>query len=59
LWPGSRDRSLILATVLCVGVSFLGYDLVVAADSGLGKGTPGRGLWGRKQGPAARERSRH
>jgi hypothetical protein len=43
-----RDRSLILAKVLCVGLSFLGYHLFVAADSRLGKGTLWRVLWGRK-----------
>jgi hypothetical protein len=47
LWE-NRDRSLILAKVLCVGLSFLGYHLFVAADSRLGKGTLWRTLWGRK-----------
>jgi hypothetical protein len=46
-WEG-RDRSLILAKVLCVGLSFFGYHLFVAADSRLGKGTLWRALWGRK-----------
>jgi len=43
-----RDRSLILAKVLCVGLSFLGYHLFVAADRRLGEGTLWRALWGRK-----------
>jgi ABC-type transport system involved in cytochrome c biogenesis permease component len=44
----SRDRSLVLAKVLCVGLSFLGYHLFVAADRRLGKGTLWRALWGRQ-----------
>lgn len=44
----NRDRSLILAKVLCVGLAFLGYHLFVAADSRLGKGTLWRALWGRR-----------
>jgi hypothetical protein len=44
----NRDRSLILATLPCVGLSFLGYHLFAAADSRLGKGTLWRALWGRK-----------
>ena len=40
----NRDRSLILAKVLCVGLSFLGYHLFVAADRRLGKGTLWRAL---------------
>jgi hypothetical protein len=47
IWE-NRDRSLILAKVLCVGLSFLGYHLFVAADSRLGKGPLWRALWGRK-----------
>jgi len=43
-----RDRSLILAKMLCVGLSFLGYHLFVAADRRLGKGTLWRTLWGRE-----------
>jgi len=44
----NRDRSLILAKMLCVGLSFLGYHLFVAADRRLGKGTLWRTLWGRE-----------
>jgi len=44
----NRDRSLILAKVLCVGLAFLGYHLFVTADSRLGKGTLWRALWGRQ-----------
>jgi hypothetical protein len=44
----NRDRSIILAKVLCVGLSFFGYHLFVAADSRLGKGTLWRALWGRR-----------
>jgi hypothetical protein len=44
----NRDRSLILAKVLCVGLAFLGYHLFVAADSRLGKGTLWRALWARR-----------
>lgn len=44
----ARDRSLILAKVLCVGLSFLGYHLFVAADRRLGNGTLWRALWARK-----------
>ena len=40
--------SLILAKVLCVGLSFLGYHLFVAADRRLGKGTLWQALWGSK-----------
>jgi hypothetical protein len=46
-WEG-RDRSLILAKVLCVGLTFLGYHLFVAADRRLGEGTLWRALWGRE-----------
>lgn len=46
IWE-NRDRSLILAKALCVGLSFFGYHLFVAADRRLGKGTLWRALWGR------------
>jgi len=44
----NRDRSVMLAKVLCVSLSFLGYHLFVAADSRLGKGTLWRALWASK-----------
>jgi len=44
----NRDRSVMLAKVLCVGLSFLGYHLFVAAESRLGKGTLWRALWADK-----------
>jgi hypothetical protein len=44
----NRDRSVIMAKVLCVGLAFLGYHLFVAADSRLGKGTLWRALWARR-----------
>jgi hypothetical protein len=47
IWE-NRDRSLILAKVLCVALSFLGYHLFLAADGRLGKGTLWRSRWGRK-----------
>jgi hypothetical protein len=47
IWE-NRDRSLILAKVLCVGLAFLCYHLFVAADSRLGKGTLWRALWARR-----------
>lgn len=43
-----RHRSLILANVLCVGLTFLGYHLFVATDRRAGKGTLWRALWGRE-----------
>jgi hypothetical protein len=44
----ARDRSLVLAKVLCVGFTFLGYHLFIAADRRLGNGTLWRALWARK-----------
>jgi hypothetical protein len=44
----NRDRSIVLAKVLCVGLAFLGYHLFVAADRRLGQGTLWRALWGSK-----------
>lgn len=42
-----RDRNLILAKVLCVGLTFFGYHLFGATDRQLGNGTLWRALWGR------------
>ena len=42
-----RDRNVIFAKAICVGVTFAGYHLFVAADRRLGKGTLWRALWGK------------
>jgi hypothetical protein len=43
-----RDRDVIFAKVICVTLSFAGYDLFVATDSRLGKGTLWRAMWAKR-----------
>ena len=45
-----RDRNVMLATVVCVGLAFAGYNLYSAIDSRLGEGTLRRLIWGQKTG---------
>ena len=42
-----RDRNVMFAKAICVGVAFAGYHLFVGADRRLGKGTLWRALWGK------------
>jgi hypothetical protein len=43
-----RDRNVIFAKVLCVGLAFAAYHLFAATDRRLGKGTLRRTIWGRE-----------
>ncbi len=42
-----RDRNVMLATVVCIGLAFAGYNLYSAIDRRLGEGTLRRLIWGR------------
>ena len=43
-----RDRDVMLAKVICVGVTFAAYHLFVETDRRLGEGTLRRVIWSRK-----------
>jgi hypothetical protein len=43
-----RDRNVIFAKAICVGVAFAGYHLFVATDGRLGEGTLWRAIWGKR-----------
>lgn len=43
-----RDRNVILAKALCVGLAFLAYHLFVTTDRRLGKGTLWRTIWSKR-----------
>ena len=42
-----RDRNVMLATILCIGLAFAGYNLYSAIDRRLGEGALRRLIWGR------------
>jgi len=42
-----RDRNVIFAKAICVGVAFAGYHLFMGTDHRLGKGTLWRAIWGK------------
>ena len=42
-----RDRNVMLATSVCIGLAFAGYNLYLAIDRRVGEGTLRRLIWGR------------